>query len=311
MRKYVVIGDVACDLSKEEMDYFKVDDYIPGHLVIDDGRELVTRLEWKDISEKEMYALLCDKKRKVTTAPANAEEVYAFFADYLEKGYDILSVSLSSRISGTYSFTVAAAEKLKEKYPDRKVACFDSQRMSKGFGYVVAMAALKKTEGLSLEENLAYLEKLRTTVHQMGPIDDLFFVARRGRISKAKAIFGTFAGVRPMGDYSADGYTNVIGRAKGAKKAMLATIEYVKRTIVDPENQYIFVVHSDREELALKYKEMIESEIKCKKVFFSGIFMGCAPNIGPGMIAVQYLGGEITEDISSYEKILNDVLSGK
>ncbi|MBP5177336.1 MAG: DegV family protein, partial [Clostridia bacterium] len=129
----------------------------------------------------------------------------------------------------------------------------------------------------------------------------LFFVARRGRISKAKAIFGTFAGVRPMGDYSADGYTNVLAKAKGAKKAMLATIEYVKKTIIDPEDQYIMIAHSDREEQAMQYKELIEKEIKCKKVFLSGIYMGCAPNIGPGMISVNYLGAPIMEDTSREE----------
>ena len=308
MNKYVVIGDVSCDLSAEERSFFKVDDYITGHMMIDDGRELVTKLEWTDISSRELFDLLKNKKREVTTAPANAEEVYAFFENYLKQGYDILSISLSGKISATYSFTVTAAEKLKEVYPERRIVCFDSMRMSKGFGYIVAMAALKKSEGKTLDETLEYITSIRMKVHQMGPIDDLFFVARRGRISKAKAIFGTFAGVRPMGDYSADGYTNVLAKAKGAKKAMLATLEYVRQTIVDPEKQYIMIAHSDREELALQYKELIEKEIKCKKVFMSCIFMGCSPNIGPGMISVNYLGGEITADTSKEEALLNDIL---
>ncbi len=308
MNKYVVIGDVSCDLSPEEREFFKVDDYITGHVVIDNERQLTTKLAWEDISARELFDLIKDKKHEVTTAPANAEEVYAFFENYLKQGYDILSISLSSKISATYNFTVAAAEKLKKAYPDNKVVCFDSMRMSKGFGYIVAMAAMKKQEGLTIEENVEYLTKTRSCVHQMGPIDDLFFVARRGRISKAKAIFGTFAGVRPMGDYSADGYTNVLAKAKGAKKAMLATIEYVKKTIIDPEDQYIMIAHSDREEQAMQYKELIEKEIKCKKVFLSGIYMGCAPNIGPGMISVNYLGAPIMEDTSREELLLANII---
>lgn len=307
MDKFVVIGDVSCDLSQEERLFFKVDDYMTGHLTVDDA-QFVTKLCWEDISARELFDILKDKKRSVSTSPANAEEVCAFFETYLKQGYDILSISLSGRISATYSFTVTAANKLKQAYPDRRIVCFDSMRMSKGFGYIVAMAALKKSEGLSLDETLAYITEIRPRVHQMGPIDDLFFVARRGRISKAKAIFGTFAGVRPMGDYSADGYTNVLAKAKGANKAMQATIEYVKATIVDPEDQYIFIAHSDRAELAERYRQMIESEIKCKKVFLSEIFMGCAPNIGPGMISVNYLGAPITEDMSKEEGILADIL---
>ena len=308
MKDYVVVGDVSCDLSIDEMKLFGVDDYITGHISIGDDRELVTKLEWTEISSREMFDLLKNKKVKVSTSPANVEEVYRFFEGYVKKGLGVLSISLSSKISATYSFTVAAAEKIKEAYPDAEIVCVDSMRMSRGFGYLVALAGLKKGEGLSLEENVEYLLKARTTIHQMGPIDDLFFVARRGNISMGKAIFGTFAGIRPMGDYSATGYTKILAKAKGAKKALAATVEYVKQTIVDPQNQYILIGHSDRSELAEQYKIAIEQAIPCKKVLLSEIFMGCSPNIGPGMISVNYLGNEIKEDMSKEEALLNDIL---
>lgn len=308
MRDYVILADVSCDLSQEEREFFGLDGYVTGHLSIDDGRDLTTKLEWSDISAREMFDILKNKKYNVTTAPANSEEVYAYFEQYAKKDVDILSISLSSKISGTYGFTVTAAQRIMEAYPSVKVYCLDSMRMSKGFGLLVAYACLKKKEGKSMQEVVEYLLSIRNKIHQMGPIDDLFFVARRGRISKAKAIFGTFAGVRPMGDYSADGYTNVIAKAKGAKRAMLATIEYVKQTIVNPEEQYILIAHSDREELAKEYKKLIEESIKCKGVFMSTVFMGCAPNIGPGMIAVQFLGDEITADLSVESQRLENIL---
>ena len=89
---------------------------------------------------------------------------------------------------------------------------------------------------------------------------------------------------------------------------MLATIEYVKQTIVNPEEQYILIAHSDREELAKEYKKLIEESIKCKGVFMSTVFMGCAPNIGPGMVAVQFLGDEITADLSVESQRLENIL---
>ena len=73
----------------------------------------------------------------------------------------------------------------------------------------------------SLDEILPWLEENKNRVHQMGPIDDLTFIARRGRISKGKAFMGNLAGIKPMGDCNEEGYATVLAKAKGMKKACL------------------------------------------------------------------------------------------
>ena len=79
------------------------------------------------------------------------------------------------------------------------------------------------------------------------------------------------------------------------------TVKYVKKIVVNPEEQYFIISHSDREQLALTLKDELEKNIKCKKVFVSDVYSGCGTNIGPGMIGVYFLGNPVSED-SAYEK---------
>ena len=143
----------------------------------------------------------------------------------------------------------------------------------------------------------------------MGPIDDLTFIARRGRISSGKAIMANIVGVKPMGDSNADGYVSVLAKAKGIKKALKATALYVKKIATDIENQYLLIAHSNREELALDLKDLIEQTVNCKKVFITDVFASCGTNIGPGMIGVNFLGNPVSEDASYEKQALLDALS--
>lgn len=307
MKNYVILADLTCDLSKELREDFGVTDYVQGHITVD-GQEYLTRLDWDLISREEFYQKLSDKKVKITTAPPNLEEYCEIFSKYVAEGYGVLSMSLSSKISGTYDFSCVAANRVRETYPDAEIYCFDAYRMSGAFGLLVAHAHRLKNEGKTMDEVVAWLEENKFRVHQMGPIDDLMFVARRGRITMGKAIMGSFAGVKPMGDCNADGYTTVLTKAKGIKKALEITVKYVKETADDIENQFVIISHSDRELYARTLKDMVEKELKPKKVYVSDVFCGSGANVGPGMIGIYYLGAPVSEDLSAEKEAMNKIL---
>lgn len=308
MEKFVILPDSACDLSAEVREFFGLEDYIPSHVSINESRQIVTDLDWKCISKKEFYDLVNDKRVKVTTAPPNAEEYFAAFERYVKEGYAVLSMSLSSAISATHNFATSAKKRVEELHPEARIYCFDSYRMSGAFGLLVMHALRLRNEGKSFEETIEWLEANKRRVHQMGPIDDLIVVARRGRITMGKAIMGSFAGVKPMGDCNSEGYTTVIGKAKGIKKALAATAKYIAATIVSPEEQYVLVSHTDRDEYANMLKDLILKEIPVKGIFVSDVYPSCAPNIGPGMIGAYYLGNEITSDLSAEKAALAKIL---
>lgn len=295
MKDFVILPDVTCDLSQELRDYFNVTDYVQGHVHINDD-SLRTTLDWSSITRERFYKTLSSKKIKVSSAAASPEEYYQIFKKYAEADCGIISVSISSKISATYNIAVSAANRIKEEYPELPVYCLDSYRMSGSIGLLVAYACEMKKEGKSFDEIVAWLEENKQKVHQMGPIDDLTFIARRGQISSGKAFMGNLVGIKPMGDSNADGYVSVLAKVKGIKKALGVTVSYIKHMATNVEEQYIFIMHTDREEYANLLKEKIEKAIPCKKVFVSDVFSGCGTNIGPGMISTYFMGEPVTEN---------------
>ena len=215
---------------------------------------------------------------------------------YIDLGYDIISMSISSKISGTFNIANLARNQVLEEYPDANIYCFDSLRMSGSFGILVIYALELQKEGKSFDEVINWLEENKVKVHQMGPIDDLTFVARRGQISKGKAIMGNFVGIKPMGDCNTEGYVTVLAKTKGIKKALNSTVSYIEKIGTNLENQYIIIAHSDREDYANLLKEKIEEKLKVKKVFVTDVFSGCGTNIGPGMIGAYFIGNTISTD---------------
>ena len=307
MEKFIILPDVACDLSLDIRERFGVQDYVPGYTQIN-GENLVTTLDWTNISREDFYKTLGNKKNRVSSSAPNPEDYYQKFKKYVEQGYAILSISISSKISATLNFAKLGAEKVKEEFPDCNIYCFDSLRMSGAMGLLVMYACELQKSGKSFEEVIAFLEETKYKVHQMGPIDDLTFIARRGKISKGKAFMGNLIGIKPMGDCNADGYVTVLGKAKGIKKAFNATVKYLKSIAVDLENQYVLISHSDRSELALTLESLVKEQVKCKDVFVSDVFGSCGTNIGPGMIGVYFLGDPVTADCEKEKGVLTACL---
>lgn len=308
MNKYVIIPDVTCELGKDLREYFGLKEYVHGYVHIGD-RAMKTSLDWNEISREEFYKTLANKKISVSSAVASPEEFYSVFKKYVDEGYDVLSMSISSKISSTYPVTLTVAQRINEECGQKRVHCFDSLRMSGSFGLLVGYACELQKQGKSLEEVLAWLEENKSRVHQMGPIDDLTFIARRGRISKGKAFMGNLVGIKPMGDSNAEGYVTVLAKVKGIKKALDATVAYVKKMAENVEEQYIFVTHSDREAYAAALKERIERELPCKKVFLGDVYAACGTNIGPGMISVYFMGAPISQDCAVEKAALEQAIA--
>ena len=121
---------------------------------------------------------------------------------------------------------------------------------------------------------------------------------------------GSFAGVKPMGDCNAEGYTTVLTKVKGIGKALDLTVQYVKETAVDMQNQIVLIAHSDRELYANDLKQKIQEELSPKEVWVTDVYSACGANIGPGMVGIYYLGQKVSDDLSAEKEIISK-LQGK
>ena len=155
MEKFIILADVTCDLSEEIRKEFGVEDYIPGHVTINDGRDLITTLDWTNVEREDFYKTLSNKKIQVSSAPASPGEYDMYFTKYVQAGYKILSMSISSKISSTYNVTIKSAERVKAANPEAEIYCFDSLRMSGAFGLLVMYAHKMKQDGASFQQIIA------------------------------------------------------------------------------------------------------------------------------------------------------------
>jgi len=307
MKKFVILPDVTCDLSEELRKKFDIE-YVKGHIVFPDKVEREGVLEWKYCTREEFYKDLKKNPNEYSTSPANIDEFKEAFESYVKEGYDVLSLSISSALSGTYNFAIKARELVLQDYPDAKIVCIDSQRYSNGFGLIAIYASILRSEGKDIDEVAKIIEEKKNCFHEMGWLDDLSFVAKKGRLSNSKAFFGTLIGIKPLGEFNHQGLTTVIGKAKGEKKAYQAIMHYIEKTIENPSEQIILIAQTNHMKQALEFKEMLQNKFSPKEIIINDVFPSCGINVGPGLMAAFYLGKPISEDLKAETDIVNEVL---
>ena len=307
MSNFVIIPDTSCDLDAALRERFGIGDYLHGVIYYPDGHSESADLDWSLMSPEEYYNSMKGRTALYKTANIPLGHITEVFEKSLKEGKDILSISLSTKLSSIYNETVMVSKELLEKYPERKIICVDSMRYSTALALLVIKACQKRDEGASIEETAEYVESIKHKIHQMGPMDDLYFLCKAGRISNFKAFFGSLVGVNPMADFNRDGLSEVLTKTKGKRAAFDTAIKYIEQTIEDPEEQIIFVAHSNREQQAKIFADMIKEKFSPKEIIINPVGMTCGANIGPGLCAAFYMGKEISEGLADEKAIMESI----
>jgi len=308
MDKYVILADSNCDLNEQFRKEYDIG-ILTGHVVYPDGKEHPSSLDWNDLDCEKFYADLKKNPNGYKTSPPNETECYEVFESYVKQGKGVLAISISASLSGTYDFMTMAKKRIEENYPDAEISIVDSRRFGPGFGLMAVYAATLRNEGKTMEETVSWLETNKNRFHQAGWLDDLSFVAKKGRLTHAKAFFGTLIGIKPIGEFDYNGLTTVIGKAKGEKQGYRVLPEYVAATIENPEDQIIFIANSCRRKQAEKYKEILNERFHPKAIYVNDVYAMCGINVGPGLMAAYYLGKPISEGLVEERALVEKLLS--
>lgn len=307
MASFAIIPDSSCDLSADLRERFGIRDYLRGPVYFPDGKEVVGDLDWSFITPEAFYDSMKGRTALYKTASIPLGEISRAMEAELTQGNDVMTVSLSSGLSRNYESCCMVAEELRPKYPERKIVCVDSLHYSTSLGLLVILAAQKREAGADIDETAAFLETEKYRIHQMGTMDDLFFLVKTGRVSNFKAFFGSMIGLNLCADFNRNGIADVLAKFKGKKDAFRAILEYIDKTIVDPQEQILFLAHSNREEAAKLLAEQVQARFRPKEIVILPVGMSCGANIGPGLCAVFYRGKEISEDYSEEHAIMDAI----
>lgn len=231
-----------------------------------------------------------------TTCQINVDEHMEFFEKFLKEGKDVLFVSLSSGISGSFNSCQIAARELSEKYPERKVRVVDSLAASSGYGLLMNEIANLRDEGKSIDEVYEWAEKNKLNVHHWFFTSDLTHLKRGGRVSASSAFFGTLLGICPLMNVSFEGKLVPRKKIRGKKtviKEVVKTMEEhaLNGTSYDGE---CYISHSACIEDAEAVKTLIEEKFPGLKgkVLINDIGAVIGSHTGKGTVALFFMGDE-------------------
>lgn len=311
MNDFVIMPDATCDLNPEMQRIYDLN-VLSGHYTLPDGTEKTSTLNWtEDFTAEKFYQALKKNPNGYKTSPPNIMECFTAFEKAVLENKGVLAMAISTGISGTYSIMVKAKEMVLEKYPNAEIYCFDSLRFGPGFGLMAIYASIMRKEGKTLLETYNFLEENKNRFHQTGWLDDLSFVAKKGRINHAKAFMGTLIGVKPIGEFDHNGLTTVICKAKGEKNAYDIFLKYIEKTIENPSEQIIIIANSLRRKQAEYYKTLIEEKFKPKEVIISDVYEISGINVGPGLMAAYYIGKPISNDLVEEKILIDKIFKGE
>ncbi|MBQ6928048.1 MAG: DegV family protein [Oscillospiraceae bacterium] len=295
MADYVLSGCSAADLSREHFERIDVK-YICFHYMMDDA--VYPDDLGQTMSAEEFYARMA-AGAVTKTSQVNIAEYVDYFSAFCEQGKDIVHVTLSSGISGTYNSACSAAQIVKESYPEREIYIIDSLGASSGYGLLLDTAATLRDQGMGAKELAAWLEENRLKVHHWFFSTDLTSYVRGGRISKTAAFFGGVFEICPL--LNMDRLGHLVPRKKiRTKQNVIREIVQAMEDNAQGGTDYdgkCFISMSACREDAEAVARLVEAKFPKLdgKVLINNIGGLIGAHTGPGTVALFFWGGERTD----------------
>ena len=228
------------------------------------------------------------------TSQISAGDYMAHFEQFLTAGQDVVHVTLSSGISGTYNSACAARDQLAEKYPDRHVYVVDSLAASSGYGLLMDKLAELRDAGMGAAELAAWADEHKSEVQHWFFSSDLTFFIRGGRISKAAGLVGGMLKICPVMDVAPDGSLAVKEKIRTKAKAINRVVEKMEE-LAEGGLDYsgkCYISQSeckaDALEVAARVEERFPKLDGKVEVFPIGATIGV--HTGPGTVALFFWG---------------------
>ena len=290
MSDYVISCCSTADLSKEHFEKIDVH-YCCFHYEMDGVQYLDDLGQSMDFDV--FYQRMTDGAM-TKTSQINADEYEEYFAQFLSQGKDILHLTLSSGISGTFNSANLAKALLEDKYPDRKIYVIDSLAASSGYGLLIDQLATMRDSGATIDELAAWVEEHKLNLNHWFFSSDLTFFIRGGRISKAAGAVGTVLNICPLMNVDFEGRLIPRYKIRTKKKVIQAIVDKMAEQ-AEGGTDYsgkCFISHSACEEDAKAVAALVEERFPNLngRVLINSIGTTIGSHTGPGTVALFFWG---------------------
>jgi len=283
---FQIVSDGSCDFTKEEIKKYNIE-VIPFYITFDGTSHLK---EGVDISKDAYFQRLIDEKNLFPkTSQPSPQDYIDVFLPHLKAGRDIISVTISSKLSGSYNSATLAAQMMQTEFPERKIMVLDTLNVSLCHGIILREIIRMRDAGYSIDKTAGIAEKVIQSAQVYFTLETLEYLKRGGRVGPTTALVGGILGLRPILQL-VDGEVSQLDNVRGKKRVLkLMEDALVAALEGETDNISLCVGHIRNQDEATEFQSNVESALNTKftnPITSVGATIGT--HAGPGALAFAY-----------------------
>ena len=250
--------------------------------------------EGVDIQPDEFYRLLAASDGLPVTSQPSAGDFAELYRRLAATDPDILSIHISSGLSGTFNSAVAGAALV----PEANVTHVDTKTLSAGAGWQVEAAARALRAGWVKGQALALVERIGAATHSMYTLEELKYLIHGGRISHMKGLIASMLNIKPLIGVETVGGTYVqLGQARTFKRAVKGLVDRIGNLHPPGSALRVQVLHSSNPDGAAMLRQLVDQRFECTWLPVGPMSLVLGAHTGPSMVGVAYAPMSVFEDL--------------
>lgn len=286
-----IVTDSGTDLNftPEQAAEFNVH-IMPLHVTLDEK----SFREGVDIQPQDFYKLLAETESLPITSQPSTGEFADLYRRLAAKDPDILSIHMTSGLSGTYNSALAGAEMV----PEANVTHVDTKTLSAAAGWQVEAASRAAKAGWAKDQILPLIQRISHASESIYTLNELKYLIHGGRISHMKGIIASLINLKPLIGVEKENGTYVqLGQVRTFKGALKGLVNQMLRKHEPGSELQVQVLHSMNPEGASLLREEIDKVYKCSWLPVGPMSLVLGAHTGPSMVGVAYAARKVFEEI--------------
>jgi DegV family protein with EDD domain len=286
-----IVTDSGTDVSLTPEQAAELNIHVVPLVVTLDGKSY---REGVDIKPEDFYPILIESGNLPITSQPSAGEFADLYRLLAAKDPDILSIHMTSGLSGTYNSALAGAELV----PEANVTHIDTKTLSAAAGWVVKAAARAAKAGWAKDKILDLAQRIGDACDSIYTLDELKYLIHGGRISHMKGIIASLINIKPMiGVEKVNGTYEQLGQVRTFKGALKGLVKVMGRKHEPGSELRVQVLHSNNPEGAALLREQVDKIYKCNWLPTGPMSLVLGAHTGPSMVGVGYGAEKAFEEI--------------
>lgn len=279
MKKIALVTDGTADLTDEIQKDCDI------HVVPLKVRFGVQEYTGKELTSEEFYRRLAEEEELPKTSQPTPEEFGCLYAKLLEEYQEVISVHVSSALSGTFNAAHIARQKFKDK-----IHLVDSKTLSLGMGLMLMEAARNIKEGQDVAWILDNLAKARKNIETLFTLNTMEYLQKGGRIGRVQGFMGSLLNIKPIIRVGDDGVYQTYGKAHSQKKALDSVAQAFQDLAKGRKAIRLVIVHGAALQAGIYLRDTLEKALHLPTTAFTQVGPVIGVHTGPGTVgaAVQF-----------------------